>query len=127
MIQRLLSLTPLLLLSLTPCLAQEAPTLSTTGEEVVVTGARYARTLAESPDKVTVIDSATIARSPDLGQLLQEQAGIVVNGAYANPGKDRSLFLRNGANQYNPDPGRRASRWSTPLPSAGRWTYAYCH
>ena len=100
MIQRLLSLTPLLLLSLTPCLAQEAPALSTTGEEVVVTGARYARTLAESPDKVTVIDSATIARSPDLGQLLQEQAGIVVNGAYANPGKDRSLFLRNGANQY---------------------------
>ncbi len=32
--------------------------------------------------------------------MLQEQAGIVVNGAYANPGKDKSIFLRNGANQY---------------------------
>ncbi|CAH0999102.1 Colicin I receptor [Neolewinella maritima] len=104
MIQRLLALaltlTPLVLLPLTPCLTQDAPALSTTSEEVVVTGARYARPLAASPDKVTVIDSATIARSANLAQLLNEQAGIVVNGAYANPGKDRSIFLRNGGNQY---------------------------
>ena len=80
--------------------AQESPTLLTTTDEVVVTGARYARTLAESPEHVTVIDSAAVARAPDLAQLLNEQAGIVVNGAYSNYGKDRSIFLRNGANQY---------------------------
>ncbi|WP_116126069.1 TonB-dependent receptor plug domain-containing protein [Lewinella sp. IMCC34183] len=80
--------------------AQESPTLSTTTDEVVVTGARYARTLAESPEHVTVIDSAAVARAPNLAQLLNEQAGIVVNGAYSNYGKDRSIFLRNGANQY---------------------------
>ena len=80
--------------------AQDAPSLSTTTDEVVVTGARYARTLADSPEHVTVIDSATVSRSPNLAQLLNEQAGIVVNGAYSNYGKDRSIFLRNGANQY---------------------------
>ena len=80
--------------------AQGIPTLSATTDEVVVTGARYARTLADSPEHVTVIDSATVARAPSLAQLLNEQAGIVVNGAYSNYGKDRSIFLRNGANQY---------------------------
>ncbi len=79
---------------------QESPALSTTGEEVIVTGARYARPATASPEHLTVIDSAQIARATDLSQLLHEQAGIVVNGAYSNPGKDRSLFLRNGANQY---------------------------
>ncbi|WP_116106877.1 TonB-dependent receptor plug domain-containing protein [Lewinella sp. IMCC34191] len=80
--------------------AQDAPPLSTTSDEVIVTGARYARTLAESPQHVTIIDSAAVARAPSLAQLLNEQAGIVVNGAYSNYGKDRSIFLRNGANQY---------------------------
>ena len=98
MLQRL----SLFLLLLLPVLtrAQENPALSTTGEEVIVTGARYARPATESPEHVTVIDSAQIARAADLSQLLTEQAGIVVNGAYSNPGKDKSLFLRNGANQY---------------------------
>ena len=80
--------------------SQSSPTLSTTGQEVVVTGARYARAAVKSPQRVTVIDSARIARSADLAQLLNEQAGIVINGAYSNPGKDKSVFLRNGANQF---------------------------
>lgn len=80
--------------------AQEAPALSTTSPEVVVTGSKFPRLAAESAQNITVIDSATIARSVDIGQLLNDQAGIVVNGAYSNPGKDKSIFLRNGANQY---------------------------
>ena len=94
---------PLFFFFLLLCLvatAQDAPSLSTTTNEVVVTGARYARSLADSPEHVTVIDSASVARAPSLAQLLNEQAGIVVNGAYSNYGKDRSIFLRNGANQY---------------------------
>jgi vitamin B12 transporter len=66
----------------------------------VVTGNKFPQLAAESPQRVTVIDSATVAHAADLSQLLNEQAGIVVNGAYSNPGKDRSIFLRNGANQY---------------------------
>ncbi|WP_187271032.1 TonB-dependent receptor plug domain-containing protein [Neolewinella aurantiaca] len=74
--------------------------ISTSAEEVVVTGAKFAQLQSDSPQNVSVIDSATVARSTDLGQLLNEQAGIVINGAYSNPGKDKSVFLRNGANQY---------------------------
>lgn len=81
-------------------ISAQSPTLSTTAEEVVVTGTRYARPLAASTDNVTIIDSATVARATDLAQLLNEQPGIVINGAYSNPGKDKSIFLRNGANQY---------------------------
>jgi vitamin B12 transporter len=81
-------------------LSQEAPALTTTTEEIIVTGSKFPVAAAESPQQVTVIDSATVARSSDIGQLLNEQAGIVINGAYSNPGKDRSIFLRNGANQY---------------------------
>lgn len=79
---------------------QAAEILSTTTEEVIVTGTKFAQLREDSPQNVTVIDSATIAQSTDLSQLLNEQAGIVINGAYSNPGKDRSLFLRNGANQF---------------------------
>lgn len=76
------------------------PALATTADEVVVTGTRLARPADRSPQRVTVIDSATVARAADFSQLLNEQAGIHINGAWSNPGKDRSVFLRNGANQY---------------------------
>ncbi|SEP58941.1 TonB-dependent receptor plug domain-containing protein [Neolewinella agarilytica] len=78
----------------------QAPSMTTTADEVVVTGSRFSRSLTNSPQRVTVIDSVEIAQSADLAQLLSEQAGIVINGAYSNPGKDKSLFLRNGANQF---------------------------
>lgn len=80
--------------------AQASPELETTAGEVVVTGSRVARPADLSPQRITVIDSATVARAADLSQLLNEQAGIHINGAWSNPGKDRSVFLRNGANQY---------------------------
>ncbi len=80
--------------------SQSAPALSTTAEEVVVTGTRQAKPATERTQRVTVIDSAAVARANDLSQLLNEQAGIVINGAWSNPGKDRSIFLRNGANQF---------------------------
>lgn len=65
-----------------------------------MTGNKFSQLATESPQRVTVIDSATVARAADLSQLLNEQAGIVINGAYSNPGKDRNIYLRNGANQY---------------------------
>lgn len=96
-------LAPLLFLAcllFTAVLTAQAPAMSTTSDEIVITGARFTRPLAESPENVTIIDSATVARATDLAQLLNEQPGIVINGAYSNPGKDKSVFLRNGSNQY---------------------------
>ncbi|NJB86199.1 vitamin B12 transporter [Lewinella marina] len=89
-----------LLLNLRLAAQESLPPLTTTSDAVTVTGTRYTRPLSGSAERVTVIDSATIARSASLAQLLNEQVGLVVNGAYSNFGKDRSLFLRNGANQY---------------------------
>lgn len=80
--------------------AQSPPSLTTTADEVVITGSRKAKPAASSTQRVTVIDSAAVAQAGDLSQLLNEQAGIVINGAWSNPGKDRSIFLRNGANQF---------------------------
>ena len=91
---------PIFLLFSTVLLAQTTPDLRTTGEEVVVTGTRFERPADDVLSNVTVIDSATIARHVDLGQVLNEQAGVVVNGIFSSPGQNRSLFLRNGANQY---------------------------
>jgi vitamin B12 transporter len=90
----------LLLIFLSAQLVAQTPALTTTASEVVVTGSKFARFLGNSPEPVTVIDSATIARATDLSQLLNEQAGIVINGAYANPGKDKSLFMRNAGNAF---------------------------
>ncbi|WP_020567294.1 TonB-dependent receptor plug domain-containing protein [Neolewinella persica] len=81
-------------------LQAQVPDLSTTTDEVIVTGARFTRSITESPENVTIIDSAVVAQATDLAQLLNEQPGIVINGAYSNPGKDKSIFLRNGSNQY---------------------------
>jgi len=91
---------PLLLFLFSFGLAAQSPAMETTAEEVVVTGAKFARPVEDSPHNVTVIDSATVAQSTDLAQLLNEQAGIVINGAYANFGKDKSVFQRNGGNAF---------------------------
>ena len=98
MIQRLTFFCLLSLLCLP--LAAQQPDLSTTAEAVVVTGSKTPRRLSEVPQHVTVIDSAEIAQTADLSQLLNAQAGLVINNAYANFGSNRSLFQRNGANAF---------------------------
>lgn len=85
---------------LTSTLFAQAPALSTTSDEVIVTGTKFTQLRDDSPQNVTIIDSATVAQSTDLAQLLNEQPGITINGAYSNPGKDKSIFLRNGPNSF---------------------------
>ncbi|MTB52123.1 TonB-dependent siderophore receptor [Lewinella sp. W8] len=80
--------------------AQEVPTLSTTTDEVLVSTTKFPQAAEDSPQYVTVIDSTAILAGGDLAMLLQEQAGVVINGAYSNFGKDKSVFLRNAGNQY---------------------------
>jgi len=46
-------------------------------------------------------NSATIApRTSPSSTRPPWQPGITINGAYSNPGKDKSIFLRNGANSF---------------------------
>src|SRR4030095_16360613 len=51
---------------------------------------------------ITVITKEQLMQSggKDLSQLLNEQTGIIVNGANSNPGKDKSLFLRGATDKY---------------------------
>jgi len=70
--------------------------------EVVVTATKFPKNQVETGKVLTVIDVAQLQRSSgkDISQLLNEQVGLVINGANSNTGKDKSVFLRGAASQY---------------------------
>jgi vitamin B12 transporter len=71
-------------------------------DEVVITATKFPKRQSETGKVVTVITNAQLQRSSgkDLSQLLNEQAGLVINGANSNPGKDKSVFLRGASSKY---------------------------
>lgn len=71
-------------------------------DQVVVTATKFPTKTAETGKVITVIDQAVLSRSlgKDLSQILTEQAGLIINGATSNPGKDKSVFLRGAKNDY---------------------------
>jgi len=71
-------------------------------DEVVITATKSSVKQSQTGKVITVIDRTTLDQSAgkDLSQLLTEQAGIVINGATSNPGKDKSFFLRGAKNDY---------------------------
>lgn len=68
--------------------------------EVVVTHTKSPLPLRKTAKPVQIINREMIEQNlgKDLAQLLNEQVGIIVNGAFSNPGKDKSLFLRGAGN-----------------------------
>ncbi len=70
--------------------------------ELVITAAKVPLPRRETAKPVQVITREQIAQQAgsDLAQLLQTQAGVIVNGAYSNPAKDRSLYLRGADAAY---------------------------
>jgi vitamin B12 transporter len=82
--------------------AQQDSLTSFTLREVVVTATKFPKSVSETGKVLTVIDQEQIARSAgkDLSQLLNEQVGLVINGANSNPAKDKSVFLRGAAGKY---------------------------
>ncbi len=82
-------------------LAQE-DTLSKSMDEVVITANKFPQKISSTGKVITVITREQIMQSggKDLSQLLNEQTGIIVNGATSNPGKDKSLFLRGATDKY---------------------------
>jgi vitamin B12 transporter len=71
-------------------------------DDVVVTATKYPVKLSETGKVVTIVSHEQIERSggKSLSQILNEQTGIIVNGANSNPGKDKSVFLRGASNDY---------------------------
>jgi vitamin B12 transporter len=69
--------------------------------EVVITATKFPKSQSETGKVLTVIDEDQIRRSTgDITQLLNEQVGLVVNGANSNPGKDKSVYLQGAKNEY---------------------------
>ncbi|MFV1884174.1 MAG: TonB-dependent receptor plug domain-containing protein [Balneola sp.] len=71
-------------------------------EEVVVTASKIPIFLRETTKPVLVIDQQTISRNTgkDVAQLLSEQSGIYVNGAFSNGGKDKATYLQGASTRY---------------------------
>src|SRR5215471_18589547 len=61
-------------------------------DQAVVTATKYPIKLSETGKVLTIITHQQVERSAgkDLSQLLTEQTGVLVNGAYSNPGKDKA-------------------------------------
>lgn len=71
-------------------------------DEVVITANRFPQKLSGTGKHLTVISHEEILQSggKDMAQVLNETAGIIVNGAGSNPGKDKSLFLLGATSAY---------------------------
>ncbi len=71
-------------------------------EQVVVTHSKIPTTLKETVKPIKVINRQTIDQNlgKDLPQLLQQQSGLTINGAYSNPGKDKTVFINGAGGAY---------------------------
>lgn len=83
-------------------MAQQDSLSTTTLREVVVTATKFPKNVSETGKVLTIIDEEQLSRSAgkDLSQLLNEQVGLVINGANSNPAKDKSVFLRGAVGKY---------------------------
>src|SRR5215217_8490643 len=65
-------------------------------DEVVVTANKFPNKTSLTGKVVTVITQQDLERAGarDLSQLLTEQGGVYLTGAFSNPGKDKSVYLR---------------------------------
>ena len=97
-----LGLMVMLVLSSYAVWAQEDSTHATSLNEIVITATRFPKKVSETGKVVTVISKQDIERSngKDMAQLLSEQAGLLINGAYSNPGKDKSIYMRGAGTDY---------------------------
>lgn len=68
-------------------------------DEVIITANRIEQKQSQTGKVVTVIGKETLNKSQgkSLAQVLNEQAGITVNGALNNPGTVQTVYMR-GAN-----------------------------
>ena len=82
--------------------AQQDSVSVTSLNDVVITATKFAKSQSETGKVLTVINAADLAKSAgkDLAQVLNEQAGLFINGSVSSPGKDKSVFLRGAKGEY---------------------------
>jgi vitamin B12 transporter len=85
--------------ALMPCSYLFAQDSTKTLDEVTVSASRFPSKSLQTGKVVIVITKTDIEKSGSrsLSQLISEEAGVYINGAFSNPGKDKSIYLR-GAN-----------------------------
>lgn len=83
------------------CSALQAQEISdsTQMEDVTITATRFSKKLIETGKVVNIITKEELEKmgGKGLAQILNEQPGIIINGATSNAGKDKALYMR-GAN-----------------------------
>ncbi len=69
---------------------------------IVVTASKTPTSSRETTRPVIVITEKQIQQSAgrDLAELLNQQSGIVINGALSNPSKDKGVYLQGASTQY---------------------------
>jgi len=88
---------------LAPLYAQQTDSLKTHNlDAIVVTATKFPKAQGETGKVLTIIDEDQLRRSAgkDLAQVLNEQVGLVVNGANSNPGKDKAVYLQGASTAY---------------------------
>ena len=82
-------------------LAQE-DTTSKTMDEVVITANKFPQKESGTGKVVTIVTKEQIEKSggKDLSQLLNEQTGIIINGATSNQGTYKSLYVLGATSAY---------------------------
>lgn len=91
-----------LLFSSSRIFAQQDSVKATSLNEIVVTATRFPKKVSETGKVISIITNQDIERSSgkDLSQILNDEAGLIINGAYSNPGKDKSVYLRGAKTDY---------------------------
>ncbi|HEX5026048.1 MAG TPA: TonB-dependent receptor [Agriterribacter sp.] len=99
---KILILAAVFLMSSISLRAQKDSVKSTSLNEIVITATRFPKKVSETGKVVNVISKQDLEKSngKDLAQVLNDQAGLIVNGAYSNPGKDKSIYLRGAKTDY---------------------------
>jgi vitamin B12 transporter len=71
-------------------------------DEVTVTANKFPTKTLQTGKVLTIITQQQLQRAggKDLSQVLHEQAGLYLNGANSNPGKDKTIFLRGAKGEH---------------------------
>jgi len=99
MSKKLTSSALLLLGSIAVAKAQQKDSSVNVLDDVIVTATKQPQKQSTTGKVVTVITKAQIEKSggKSVAQLLNEQAGVTVNGAFNNAGNVQTVYMRGGS------------------------------
>jgi vitamin B12 transporter len=83
-------------------IAQQDSASTKSLDEVTVTATKFPTKTLQTGKVMTIITQQQLERAggKDLSQVLHEQAGLYLNGANSNAGKDKTIFLRGAKGEH---------------------------